>query len=522
MPTPIRVLLIEDSDDDADLVVRHIARGGYAPEVHRVEHEAALRQALAQAEAWDVVIADYRLPQFDAMAALGVLRETGLDLPFIIVSGTIGEETAVAAMKAGAHDYVMKDRLARLVPVVEREIREHANRRERRASEEALKSAQEQLRQAQKMEAIGRLAGGVAHDFNNLLTVISGYSEHMLERLAHDSPLRAGADAIDKAARRGATLTRHLLAFSRQQILEPVVLDVNDVVAGVESLLRRVIGEDITLRIECPRDLWRTRADPGQIEQILMNLAVNARDAMPDGGSLTIATGGVHVTEAGGLEFPSGEYVMLSVSDSGHGIAPEILPKIFEPFFTTKAVGKGTGLGLSMVYGVVNQSGGHITVSSEPGRGTTFTILLPRVYETPDTVAPGHMPLVAPAGDETVLVVEDQDDVREFIRETLVGRGYRVLEACNGQVALAAYESGYEQVQLLLTDTVMPIIGGPELARRLALVRPDLKVLFVSGYVDPVALEEGLARAGTAFLAKPFSGHALASAVRDLLDRATT
>jgi signal transduction histidine kinase len=516
VPASIRVLLVEDNPDDAELIVRRLKRGGYAPEARRVEDAAGMRAALA-AQEWDVVIADHALPRFDAPAALGVLRAAGIDLPFIIVSGQIGEDAAVAAMKAGAHDYVMKNRLARLAPAVEREIRESVNRREQRRSEAALQAVQEQFRQSQKMESIGRLAGGIAHDFNNLLTVIIGYAERMLADLAPDSPRREGTEAIVRTAERAATLTSYLLAFSRRQILIYRVHDLNQVVRGVETLLQRIIGEDVTLVVHAHPDLWGVRADEGQIEQVLLNLAVNARDAMPEGGTLSIATGGVRLTEAVEPALAPGDYVTLSVSDTGQGIDPAIQSQIFEPFFTTKPVGKGTGLGLSMVYGAVVQSGGHITVTSGPGRGATFTILLPRWTAAPPGAATIPRARAFPGGHKTILVVEDHDDVRQLILETLAGGAYTVLEARNGQAALALCESLNEPLDLLVTDVVMPVLGGLELARQVTRRRPGLKVLFLSGYAETDDLNTSLLEPGTAFLAKPFTSSTLLAHVRDLL-----
>jgi len=370
------------------------------------------------------------------------------------------------------------------------------------------------------MEALGRIAGGVAHDFNNLLTIIGGFSEQLLEQLPAGSPLRSSADAVGHAARRGATLTARLLAFSRQQILEPTVLDVNRMVAGVEALLRRVIGENIAVLLECPPESLRVTADAGQIEQIFLNLAVNARDAMPEGGSLTIATGSARVTESNAHGLPAGEYVVLSVRDTGHGIDPVILPRIFEPFFTTKPVGKGTGLGLSMVYGAVKQAGGHVTVTNGTNGGATFTVFLPRVFDQPAGAAAVAERVPAPVdGNETILVVEDEDDVREFLVAALENGGYRVIEARNGREALVVCESFSGHIHLLVTDTVMPEIGGPELAQRLAPLRAGLKVLFISGYAELDVLTAGLEQSGSAFLAKPFSSQALLTALRHLLDQ---
>lgn len=381
MSQSIRVLLIEDSEDDAELLLLAMKAGGYEPIVERVDTAAAMRAALGK-QAWDLVLSDHSMPQFSGPAALALLQESGLDLPFIIVSGAIGEETAVAAMKAGAHDYVMKGNLARLLPAIERELREAAGRRERRRAEEALRRSEEQLRQAQKMEVLGRLAGGIAHDFNNLLMVILGCAEILEIHLGDTNPLSEHATEIHKAVDRGASLIRQLLAFSRRQVLQTRVLDLNAVIANMEEMLRRLIGKTIELCTILHPALDYVNADPGQLEQVIMNLAVNASDAMPEGGSLTLETANVELGEAytpqHGKVTP-GCYVRLAVHDIGMGMDPATQAHLFEPFFTTKEPGRGTGLGLATVYGIVQQSGGCIDVESAPGCGATFTIYLPRV-----------------------------------------------------------------------------------------------------------------------------------------------
>jgi two-component system, cell cycle sensor histidine kinase and response regulator CckA len=376
-----------------------------------------------------------------------------------------------------------------------------------------------QLRQSQKMEAIGTLAGGVAHDFNNMLTSIIGFSHLLLQELEGDSPLREFVDEIRKAADRAASLTRQLLTFSRRQLLNPAVVDLNSVVQNLSGMFRRLIGEDIAFEIVLEPELGRVRIDPGQIEQAIVNLVINARDAMPRGGRLTIATSNAEISADAGQppEAPNGPSVVLAVSDTGTGMDAETRARIFEPFFTTKPIGKGTGLGLSTVYGLVQQSGGHISVSSEPGRGTTFRISLPRTEEQAEAAAPstekhaGH-------GSEVVLLVDDEEAVRSLTRRILKSKGYNVLEAGSGDDALERARKYPGRIDLLLTDVVMPGQSGPEIAQALSRERPDLKVLYVSGYADDDTVARGLLKTGVSFLQKPFGFEILARRVRDVLD----
>ncbi|HTW56903.1 MAG TPA: PAS domain S-box protein [Terriglobales bacterium] len=377
---------------------------------------------------------------------------------------------------------------------------------------------EDQFRQAQKMEAVGRLAGGVAHDFNNLLMVVSGYAEVMLAELDASHPMHEKARAIQQASDRATTLTRQLLAFSRKQLLELKVVDVNSIVADMERLLRPLIGENVELVAKLAPQAGFTRADVGQLEQVLMNLVVNAKDAMPSGGKLTIETQNIVVDEAhrrGQTFIRPGHYVMLSVSDTGMGMDKETQSRIFEPFFTTKEKGKGTGLGLSTVYGIVKQSGGYVMVQSEEGQGTTFHIYLPRV----EGAAEKHAAPVASAaagGSETILLVEDEESVRQLVRETLVAKGYRVVEAENGETGLAA-ANGEGKIDLVITDVIMPGMGGRELVQELAKTRPQTKVLYLSGYTEDSIVSEGTMDSGTAFLQKPFTLQNLSRKVREVL-----
>ena len=378
---------------------------------------------------------------------------------------------------------------------------------------------EDQFRQSQKMEAVGRLAGGVAHDFNNLLMVISGYAEVILANMDPADPLYEKGRAIQKAADRATALTRQLLAFSRKQLLELKVVDINLIVSDMERLLRPLIGENVELVTCLAPDAAHTRADAGQLEQVLMNLVVNAKDAMPGGGKLTIQTRNIVVEESQRREqnfVRPGGYVALSVNDTGMGMDKETQSRIFEPFFTTKEKGKGTGLGLSTVYGIVKQTGGYVMVESELGNGTTFHIYLPRVEE-PTEKQPAPAPHVALGGSETVLLVEDEESVRQLVRDTLASKGYRVIEAENGEGGIAAAAKHEGSIHLVISDVVMPGMGGRELVRKLLLVRPETKVLYLSGYTEDAIVSEGTIESGTAFLQKPFTLQHLTRKVRELL-----
>ena len=765
-PQPLRVLIVEDRADDAELVIRQLRRDGYDPQWRRVETEAEFLEALTSE--LDLVVSDFRLPRFDGPRALHLLQRTRPTVPFILVSGTIGEDIAVESMKAGAADYLLKDRLIRLGPAVrhaldqcrlrnERQgmseavlraearyrgifenaveglfrttiegrlveanpalakiygfdsaadllaapvgfwdrcldadrgvelqrrlqeegglasfeaemrrgdgrviwtatsarkvqdeqgsscyegsiedvterrhaveaLRESESRYQalvrtsmdgfyvmdsggrllevsdrccdilgypremligmwmtdlampeesesqrkfaesvlsegwgrlesryrrndgqpidvevstvllprrglmlnfvrditrRKQAEDALRRSEEQLRQAQKMEAVGRLAGGVAHDFNNLLTVISGNAEFLLEGIAEADPLRNDAREILAAGERAASLTRQLLAFSRKQVLQPQVINLNQIVLGVQKMLRRLIGEDIELSTKLAQDLANVRADPGQIEQVILNLAVNSRDAMPSGGKLTIETENVELDSDAEdrPELTRRRFVRLSITDTGCGMDEQTLSQIFEPFFTTKEAGRGTGLGLSTVYGIVKQSGGQIGVCSALNCGTTLRIDLPRELESVHGATPP-----APHDDrahgsgETILLVEDEEFVRNLIEQVLRTAGYTMLVAANGEQALRLCAGYLGPIHLVLTDMIMPQMSGREMVERLKHERRDVRVLYCSGYADNAVLQQSLQEPGAHHLAKPFSIMGLKRKVRDALD----
>ena len=763
MPTPLRVLVLEDRPADAELMVHELRRAGFDPDWRRVETEPDYLAHLDPA--LDVILADYRLPGFTALTALRHLQDRGLDIPFIIITGTLGDEEAVECVKQGAADYLLKDRMARLGTAVARALeekqrlaehkREEAallklsraveqaadhifitnrdgvieyvnpafenhtgyakaemlgqtprilksgkheprfyerlwqrvlagqvfrgvfiNRKkngdlyyeektitplkdaqgsithfvstgcditERQRAEEALlasearfagildiaedaiisvdetqhiklfnkgaekifgyagqevlgqpldvllplrfvethrqnilgfavstdaarrmgerkeifgrrkdgtefpaeasisklklenttiftvmlrditerKSLEQQLRQSQKIEAIGRLTGGIAHDFNNLLTVINGYSEMLLQTLPAGDLQRDNVVQIREAGERAASLTRQLLAFSRRQILAPVVLDLNATVTNMDKMLRRVIGEDIDLMPALKPGLGHVKADPGQIEQVILNLAVNARDAMPKGGKLTIETADVELDEDYARQHVgarTGPHVMLAVSDTGVGMDAETQAHIFEPFFTTKEQGKGTGLGLATVYGIVKQSGGSIWAYSEVGRGATFKIFLPRVNEATESRGPCEEVAQTLRGAETILLVEDDTGVRALARAILQGNGYTVLEASNGAAAIQVFTAHKGTVHLIISDVIMPLLSGREMAASLVAANPDVKVLFISGYTDDAVVRHGVLERGIPFLQKPFTPNSLLRKVREALD----
>jgi PAS domain S-box-containing protein len=391
----------------------------------------------------------------------------------------------------------------------------------RKKAEEALQQSEERFRQVQKMEAVGRLAGGVAHDFNNLLTVILNCGHLLLDKFAGDDQSRQYVQEINKAGERAAALTRQLLAFSRKQILAPQVLDLNAVVSDTSKMLRRLIGEDIQLASVLADDLQPVKADPSQLAQVLLNLVVNARDAMPAGGKLTLETANIELDETYTRDFPElrpGPHVLLAVRDTGCGMTEEVKARLFEPFFTTKEVDKGTGLGLATVYGIVRQSGGHITVQTQPGRGTTFKVYLPAAAQEFSKPNPTPTCPVPVRGSETILLVEDEERVRQITRKVLESNGYTVCEARDGAEALRLFDRRRDTFDLVMTDMVMPGMSGAELVQRLRRRRPHLPVLFVSGYTDNEMFRLGLVDADESFLQKPFTPADLARQVREILD----
>ncbi len=618
----LRVLLVEDAEADAALIVHALSSEGRLIRPERVDTPEGFSAALRSTTPWDVIVSDHRMPRFSALEALRILQSTGRDIPFLIVSGAISEHDAVSAMKAGAHDYLMKDNLARLGPAVERECGEAVQRAARRRADAALRRSEAELRavmahvpdglltvspsgalvsmnaaaerifgvraeavlgrpaedflppgfsssvglgslecearradgsllqlevsvaevpdtdpslvvtvrdvtdrrrleaevqRTQKMDTVGMLAGGVAHDFNNVLTGIQSAAAMARLELPRDHAAEGDLAEIERQCQRAAALVRQLLAFARKQPLARRTLSVNEVVLDVESLLRRVIGEHVRFAVELQPDVWNISGDSAQLEQVLMNLCINARDAMPEGGRLTVRTGNLTAGSelaARARSVPGKRYVVLSVQDSGTGIHPRTLERIFEPFFTTKAPGRGTGLGLAVVHGIVRQHDGMIEVDSVPGAGSTFSVLLPAV-EADAVAVPAGGGAVPQSGSGTLLVVEDDASVRLGVVRMLEHAGYRVLAAADGEAGLSVLDQG--AVDLVLLDAVLPGLSALDTYRAIRSRRPDIPVLLVSGYSEAM-LDATLRRELSGrFLQKPFSLEGLASRVRMLL-----
>jgi two-component system, cell cycle sensor histidine kinase and response regulator CckA len=534
MKSPLHILHLEDDRNDAALIQSTLRGGSIACATTCVQTQDEFVSALEHGGI-DLILSDFTLPKFDGLSALKIAHVRWPDIPLIFVSGTLGEERAVDSLKSGATDYVLKEHLSRLVPAVRRAMQDVEDQAERRRLEA-------QFIQAQKMEVVGHLASGVAHDFNNILAVIMGYSDLILSELEPDSPLRKYTDEIRHASDHAAALTRQLLVFSRKQTVQPVVLDLNVVVNELNKMLRRLIDENITLTIVAGKEIGRIKADSGYVGQVLMNLVVNARDAMPNGGKLIIATANETVPESrpkskvqspksgatldlghGTLDsVKPGDYVLLSVSDTGTGMTDEVKKRLFEAFFTTKPVGKGTGLGLATCQTVVQQSGGYIEVQSELGKGTTFRIYFPRVEQALDVTAKIVQTGPLPRGTETLLVVEDEPSVRHLAGNILELQGYHVLVANNGQDALrVARKNVGAPIRLVVTDVIMPQMNGTVMAEWLKTTYPDLKILFTSGYTDDAIAQHGVLEKGVAFLSKPYSPATLARKVRAMLDNQT-
>jgi signal transduction histidine kinase len=511
---PLHILHLEDDPNDAALVASTLKAGGIACATTRVETEDEFMAELERGGI-DLILSDYSMPAFDGLSAFKIAHARYPDVPLIFVSGTIGEELAIESLKNGATDYVLKEGLARLVPAVRRAMQEVEERVERRRLEA-------QFIEAQKMEVVGQLASGVAHDFNNILAVITGYNDMVTSALPENDTALAYTEEIRLASERGAGLTRQLLVFSRKQAIQPVVLDFNEVIRGMEKLLNRLVNEPVSMVITLEEPLGRIKADPGYLGQMLMNLVINARDAMPEGGTLTIKTSNAHVNGEDGrvpTAPPPGRYVLLSVNDTGVGMTAEVKTRLFEPFFTTKTGGNGTGLGLAICQTIAKQSDAHIDVQSELGKGTTFDIYYPQVDERLFMEARRPDSGSSARGTETLLIVEDETALRRVTAMALENQGYKVLQAVNGEEALRLVNEGRESpIALVVTDMIMPKMGGKVMAERLKVTHPHLKVLFSSGHVGDSVAMQGVLHPGVAFLSKPYTLAALTGKVREMLD----
>ena len=512
MAIPLRVLFIEDSDDDTSLQVRLLEKAGYDVSFLRVQAPETLVSALDRK--WDVIISDHSMPRFKGTDALRIVRELGVDVPFIFVSGTIGEDSAVAALKVGAQDYLMKTNLSRLVPAIERELREAEQRRQHKALEH-------QVHQLRRFEAIGRLAGGVAHDFNNMIGAIMGWADIGMDQAPAGTKMQETFQKIRSQADRAAALTRQLLAFARRQILQSRNVDVNQLAREEMALLRNVIGERVDVQLSLAENLWVAWADPGQIEQVLMNLCLNAKDAMPEGGRLLVETRNVEIGEdyhrIHAYASP-GRYVLLRVADTGDGMDATTLEHLFEPFYSTKEPGKGTGLGLATVYGIVKQHKGFINVDSAVGQGSSFQVYLPTGEGRAEAPAAAATPGRTRGSGEKILVAEDNDALREAAKEILQGLGYQVIAAPDGETALRAFEQAHDTIDLVLLDVVMPGLNGPDAYARMAAIKPGIPVIFTTGYATENTLIAARAVEQGIILQKPYGSSHLAQKLREVLD----
>jgi len=511
----LKVLLVEDSEEDAALILMALRKGDWDLATKRVDTASALKAVLAD-ESWDLILSDYSMPGFDGLAALRIVKEFGIDIPIILISGTIGEELAVAAMKAGANDYLMKDNLHRLVPAVERELREYQYRCDR---EEELHQSELKLLQAQKMEIVGRLSGGIAHDFNNLLAVILGNVDLLQAKLSliNQAPVEIGG--IERAALHASTLVRQLLAFSRKQALQTKAFDLNQTLREITPMLELMVGDSIEVKLETCAEQPAVKMDRVQLEQVLLNLASNARDAMRKNGQLILTT---HAMEMGLADIPHNEtadpgpYARISVRDTGCGMDAKTMASIFEPFFTTKDIDKGTGLGLSTTVDIIRNSGGFIQVESEVGVGTQFHLYLPTVPAAIQTTETREPARVEAGKGKKILVVEDNNELRKLTREVLLIGKYEVAVCADYEEVDKALQAGFAP-DLILSDLKIPRQDGhPNLPDLLA-KNPHWKVICMSGYSSDEAINMGLMDGKFTFLEKPFTPSKLLQTIREVL-----
>lgn len=635
MKIPLKVLIVEDSKDDAELLLYALKQSGYQPSYALVQNASGMRSQLERQQ-WDLIVSDYVIPGFGGMSALQVLQDSGQEIPFIIVSGKIGEDVAVEALQAGAHDYLLKDRLTRLGPAIDRALKDASQKRKRKQAEQALRESEEryrrlvescpeamfitsdskiafanpaavsllaanspvdligkvlldfvdpnyrdlveehlrqtlegldgplleekiirmdgtpvlvesiarrihyhgeaavqilcrdvssrkhleqQLLNAQKMEAVARLAGGVANDFNNLLTVITGYSGLIRSGLAPDHPLQKDLQQVIQSTERAIGLTNQLLAISRKEVVAPELLNLNLVLEQVAPLIRRLMGEDIETVLQVENGIQLVRADRGQLETLIMNLAVHARESMLHGGKLVFRTESLHLDKPfhSGVHLRPGDYVTLSIADTGLGLSQEFQEHLFEPFFGTTQPGKNTGLGLATVYAIVKQHGGQISCSSQIGKGSTFKIYFPSLRAPIREPQPPARPAEPPRKGAVILLAEDEEVLREFANLILRKNGFHVLAARDGIEALKVAEQYGRPLDLLFTDVVMPRMGGPDLYKRFMERNPDTPVIFTSGYPRTILVESGLQDEGLHFLQKPYTSQTLVGKISEVL-----